>query len=65
MPKMKSHRGAAKRFKKTGSGNIKFRRAHLRHNLSSKSKDTKRELGQTGYVDETDHERVHRMLHGE
>ena len=65
MPKMKSHRGAAKRFKKTGSGNIKFRRAHLRHNLSSKTKDTKRELGQTGKLDDTDVERVTRMLRGD
>ena len=65
MPKMKSHRGAAKRFKKRGSGSIKFRRAHLRHNLSSKSKDTKRELGQPGALDKTDVERVTRMLNGE
>ena len=65
MPKMKSHRGAAKRFRKTGTGSIKFKRAHLRHNLSSKSKDTKRELGQTGRLDKTDVERVVRMLNGE
>jgi large subunit ribosomal protein L35 len=64
MPKMKSHRGAAKRFKQNASGKIKFKRAHLRHNLSSKSKDTKRELGQTGYADSTDQERVERMLRG-
>jgi large subunit ribosomal protein L35 len=66
MPKMKSHRGAAKRFKKNKAGNqIKFRRAHLRHNLSSKTKQTKRELGQTGYAGPTDFERVERMLRGE
>lgn len=65
MPKMKSHRGAAKRFKPTKSGKIKFKRAYLRHNLSQKSKDTKRVLRETGYVDDTDHERVTRMLRGE
>jgi large subunit ribosomal protein L35 len=66
MPKMKSHRGAAKRFKSNKAGNqIKFKRAHLRHNLSSKSTQTKRELAQTGYVDSTDFERVTRMLRGE
>lgn len=65
MPKMKSHRGAAKRFTVTKSGKVKFKRAHLRHNLSSKSKDAKRVLGQTGYSDSTDVERVVRMLHGE
>ena len=66
MPKMKSHRGAAKRFKHNKAGNkIKFKRAHLRHNLSAKTKDTKRELRQTGYVGDTDVERVERMLRGE
>jgi large subunit ribosomal protein L35 len=65
MPKMKSHRGAAKRFTVTKSGKVKFKRAHLRHNLSSKSKDAKRVLGQTGYADSTDVERVVRMLRGD
>lgn len=65
MPKMKSHRGAAKRFKVTGSGAVKFKRAGMRHNLSNKTKRVKRELGQTGIVDHTDHERVIRMLRGE
>jgi len=64
MPKMKSHRGAAKRFTPKASGKIKFKRAHLRHNLSQKSKDTKRELRQTGHLDATDVERVERMLRG-
>lgn len=66
MPKMKSHRGAAKRFKPTkGGSKIKFKRAHLRHCLYQKQTDTKRELAQTGYVDKTDVERVTRMLRGE
>lgn len=65
MPKMKTHRGAAKRFTVTKSGRIKFKHAHLRHNLSQKAKDVKRKLRQTGYVDATDHERVVRMLRGD
>jgi large subunit ribosomal protein L35 len=65
MPKMKSHRGAAKRFKLTGSGAVKFKRAGMRHNLSAKTKRVKRDLRATGIVDDTDHERVVRMLRGE
>jgi large subunit ribosomal protein L35 len=65
MPKMKSHRGAAKRFKPVKSGKIKFKRTNLRHNLFQKSKDTKRVLRKTGYVDDTDHERITRLLRGE
>lgn len=65
MPKMKSHRGAAKRFTVTKSGRIKFKHAFLRHNLSQKTKNVKRGLRQTGYVDSTDHERVVRMLRGD
>lgn len=65
MPKMKKHSGAAKRFKVTGSGKVKFKRAGLRHNLSAKTRRVKRELGQTGIVDVTDTERVIRMLRGE
>jgi len=64
MPKMKSHRGVFKCFKPTGSGKIKFKRAGMRHNLSSKKKSVKRELRQVGIVDATDQERVERMLRG-
>ena len=64
MPKMKSHRGAAKRFKATKSKKIKFKHAFLRHNLSNRTKDVKRGLRQTGYIDDTDHDRVIRMLRG-
>ena len=42
MPKMKTHRGAAKRFSKTGTGKIKFKHAHLRHCLEHKQKTTKK-----------------------
>jgi large subunit ribosomal protein L35 len=45
MPKMKSNRAAAKRFKATGSGKIKRRKAFTRHMLSSKTRKRKRQLG--------------------
>ncbi len=42
MPKMKSNSGAAKRFKKTGSGRFKSKQSHLRHILTKKSTKRKR-----------------------
>jgi large subunit ribosomal protein L35 len=50
MPKMKTHRGAAKRYKKTGTG--KFKRAHAfkRHILTKKSSKRKRQLRTGAYV---------------
>ena len=45
MPKMKSHRGAAKRFKKTASGGFKHKQSHLRHLLTNQSSKRKRQLG--------------------
>lgn len=44
MPKMKTMRGAAKRFKKTASGGFKRKHAHLRHILTKKSTKRKRHL---------------------
>lgn len=62
MPKLKTHRGAAKRFKKTGTG--KFVRSHAfkRHQLSSKTTKVKRHLTGTVVVSEQDAARVKRML---
>lgn len=45
MPKMKTHRGAAKRFKATGTGKLKRSKAFKRHILTKKSSKTKRQLG--------------------
>jgi len=42
MPKMKTNRGAAKRFSKTASGKVKFKRAKMRHILTKKSTKWKR-----------------------
>ncbi len=50
MPKMKSHRGAAKRFKRTGSGKIMRHHSHARHILTSKSAKRKRRLGKAVVV---------------
>lgn len=53
MPKMKTHRGTAKRCKKTGSGNFKRGHAFRSHILTKKSTKRKRNLRRTGYVDAT------------
>ncbi|MGG7164281.1 50S ribosomal protein L35 [Clostridium ihumii] len=50
MPKMKTHRGAAKRFKKTGTGKLKRAKAFKSHILTKKSSKTKRNLRKAGYV---------------
>ena len=62
MPKMKTHKGAAKRFKVTGSGKLTRRRAGLNHILEKKSPKRKRRL--TGRVEVTggDGDRMKRLL---
>ncbi len=62
MPTLKTHRGAAKRFKVTGSGKIKRRRAKLRHILTSKSQKVKRNLRKRTLVAESDLALVRAML---
>ena len=62
MPKMKSNSGAKKRFKLTGSGKIKRKKAFKRHILTKKSSKTKRNLGQTTLVAEADSASVKRMI---
>jgi len=62
MPKMKTNRGAAKRFKKTASGKIKRKKAHLRHCLSSKSREQKRRLRHPGFVSPSERKKVERLL---
>jgi len=62
MPKMKTHRGAAKRFKRTGTG--KFRRGHAyaSHLLGHKSPKRKRKLRKSAIVTDGDHRRLSRLL---
>lgn len=62
MPKMKTSRGAAKRFKVTGSGKIRRRKAYLRHILTSKGRKRKRHLRQTTTVDATNARAIRLLL---
>lgn len=62
MPKMKTHRGAAKRFKKTGSGNYKRNRAYHSHILEKKDPKRKRRLRRSTVVSAAETKRVARML---
>jgi large subunit ribosomal protein L35 len=62
MPKMKTKRGAAKRFKVTGSGRIKRSRGYRRHILTTKSRKKKRQLRQSGMVAAADERAVKSLL---
>ena len=62
MPKMKSHRGAAKRFKKTGSGKIVRARSNKQHILTKKSSKRKRNLRKSAIVENVDAKRLEQML---
>jgi large subunit ribosomal protein L35 len=62
MSKLKTHKGAAKRFKKTGTGKIKRRHAFARHILTSKARSRKRRLGSGTIADETNSPEINRML---
>ena len=64
MPKCKSNRGAAKRFKVTGSGRIKRARAYHRHQLSAKTRKQKRTLGHSTCVAPSDERAIKRILPG-
>lgn len=65
MPKLKSHRGAVKRFRRTASGGIKRRRAYRNHILTKKSPKAKRQLRiAVGTLKPCDARLVERMLHG-
>jgi large subunit ribosomal protein L35 len=62
MPKMKTHRGAAKRFKATGTGKVKRSKAFKRHILTKKSPKRKRQLRQSALVSKGDEKRVKRLI---
>ncbi len=62
MPKLKTHKGASKRFKKTGTGKVVRQHAFARHILTSKSRSRKRKLGQSVVADSTDQAKLHSML---
>ncbi|CEP68795.1 Ribosomal protein L35, non-mitochondrial [Moorella glycerini] len=62
MPKMKTHRGAAKRFRVTASGKVKRARAYKSHLLAGKAPKRKRRLRQPALIDITDRKRIARLL---
>ena len=62
MPKLKTHKGAQKRFKKTGSGQFKRGCSHIRHILTSKARSRKRKLRQGVVADATNQPALKRML---
>jgi large subunit ribosomal protein L35 len=62
MPKLKTHRGAAKRFKKTGTGKIVRASAFKRHILTSKTTKMKRQKRGTTQVADQDAAKLQRML---
>ncbi|MGR8919839.1 MAG: 50S ribosomal protein L35 [Gammaproteobacteria bacterium] len=64
MPKMKTNRGAAKRFSKTGSGRIKRRQSFKNHILTKKSPKRKRQLRHGTLIAHADEEAVRRMIPG-
>jgi large subunit ribosomal protein L35 len=62
MPKLKTHRGAAKRFKKTASGKIMRSKAFKQHILTSKSSKRKRRMRGTTAVSKADAAKLSRLL---
>jgi large subunit ribosomal protein L35 len=62
MPKIKTHRGAAKRFKRTGTGGFKCAHSHKRHILTKKSTKRKRQLRSPAAVHASDVRMVARMM---
>ncbi len=62
MPKMKTHRGAAKRFKRTGSGKIKRFSAFTSHLLERKGTRQKRRLRQATLISKADEKRFDKLL---
>ncbi len=62
MPKIKTRRSAAKRFKITGSGNFKRAKAFKQHILEKKSPKRKRNMRKAAMVHKSDFDRVNKML---
>jgi large subunit ribosomal protein L35 len=62
MPKMKTHRGAAKRVKKTGTGKLKRMRSNKSHILTKKTTKRKRRLRQPDLVSKADEKKLNKIL---
>ena len=62
MPKLKTNRGAATRFKRMKNGGFRCKQSHLRHILTKKSSKRKRHLGERDVVEKADTPLVERMM---
>ncbi len=62
MPKLKTNKGASKRFRRTGSGGFKCGQSHRRHILTKKSTKRKRQLRSPNMVHESDVRMISRLL---
>ncbi|MGD8369907.1 MAG: 50S ribosomal protein L35 [Syntrophobacterales bacterium] len=62
MPKLKTNRGAAKRFKTTGSGKFRRSKAYKSHLLTRKTAKRKRNLRKSGLIDSTNVRGIRRLL---
>jgi len=62
MPKMKTNRGAAKRFKRTGSGKVKRAKAFANHLMSGKTTKQKRKFRRSSLIDESNMRQIKVLL---
>jgi large subunit ribosomal protein L35 len=62
MPKIKTKKGAAKRFKLTATGKIKRERAYAGHLFTSKTRDRKRHLRAAGFVSRRDKQNIRKLI---
>jgi large subunit ribosomal protein L35 len=62
MPKIKTHRGAAKRFSLTGTARVRRSKAYASHILTTKTRKRKRNLRKTAILDKTDERQIKRLI---
>ncbi len=62
MPKLKTNRGASKRFRTTGTGKVARNKAYASHILTKKTTKRKRNLRKSGLVDASDLKRIKRLI---
>ncbi|HLQ75364.1 MAG TPA: 50S ribosomal protein L35 [Alloiococcus sp.] len=62
MPKMKTHKGSQKRFKRTASGKLKRSHAKRSHLFANKTQKQKRQLRKAGMVHKSDQKRINQQL---
>lgn len=62
MPKQKTHKGSAKRFKRTGTGKLKRSHAKTSHMFANKTQKQKRKLRKSATVSKSDYKRIKQQL---